>query len=322
MPKECLRIENLKTYFHTSEGIVRAVDGVSLSIKEGETVGVVGESGCGKSMLAMSILRLISDPPGKIESGEIYFRGRDILKLPADEMLSIRGNSISMVFQEPMTSLNPVFTVGYQLIEPLMLHQRLNKRDAAKRAVELLELVRLPRAVELLDRYPHELSGGMKQRVMIAMAISGSPALLIADEPTTALDVTVQAQILDLMGSLKEKLNTSIMLITHDLGIVAEMCNHVAVMYAGKIVEEAEAGKIYRTPSHPYTRGLLQSKPTIDMDLVKLNFIPGQVPNPLKMPAGCHFHPRCGMATDICREASPVLREVNEGHRVSCWLYE
>lgn len=316
-----LKIKNLKTYFYTDEGIVKAVDDVSLRINKGETLCVVGESGCGKSITAMSILRLIPNPPGKIEGGEIVFEGRDILKLSEEEVRSIRGNKISMIFQEPMTSLNPVFTIGSQIIEAIMLHQNLDKKAAIEKAIEALKLVGIPRADEIINSYPHELSGGMRQRAMIAMAMVCNPTLLIADEPTTALDVTIQAQILDLMRKLKQETKTSIMLITHDLGVVAEMADYVSVMYSGKVVEEANVLELFKNPLHPYTLGLLESKPQIHVDKEKLYSIPGQVPSPFDLPKGCYFYPRCERAMNICKECVPKLKEINDGHYVSCHLY-
>lgn len=316
-----LQIKNLKTYFYTDEGIVKAVDDVSIRINKGETLCVVGESGCGKSITAMSILRLIPNPPGRIEEGEIIFEGRDLLKLSEEEVRSIRGNKISMIFQEPMTSLNPVFTIGNQIVEAIMLHQNLNKKAAVEKAVEVLKLVGIPRSDEIINAYPHELSGGMRQRVMIAMAMVCNPKLLIADEPTTALDVTIQAQILDLMRKLKEETKTSIMLITHDLGVVAEMADYISVMYSGKIVEEAEVSKLFKNPLHPYTAGLMESKPQIHIDKEKLYAIPGQVPSPFDLPKGCYFYPRCERAMDICEQCAPKLKQIHEGHYVACHLY-
>ncbi|CDF58488.1 ABC transporter ATP-binding protein [Thermobrachium celere] len=319
---ELLSIKNLKTYFYTEDGVIKAVDDVSLTIREGETLGVVGESGCGKSITAMSILKLIPNPPGKIVSGEIIFEGKDLTKATDSEIRKIRGNKISVIFQEPMTSLNPVFTIGDQIIEAIVLHQNMNREQAREKAIDMLKLVGIPRANEVVDAYPHELSGGMRQRAMIAMAMACNPKLLIADEPTTALDVTIQAQILDLMRELKNKTNTSIMLITHDLGVVAEMADHVVVMYAGKIVEEADVFEIFKNPLHPYTIGLLESKPILNQDKERLNSIPGQVPNPLNMPEGCYFHPRCSKAMDICRKEQPKLCSVKDGHKVACHLYK
>lgn len=319
---DLLNIKNLKTYFYTEDGVIKAVDDVSLSIKEGETLGVVGESGCGKSITAMSILRLIPNPPGKIIDGEIIFDGEDLTKVSDAHIRKIRGNKISVIFQEPMTSLNPVFTIGDQIIEAIVIHQNMNQEQARKKAIEMLKLVGIPRAEEVVDAYPHELSGGMRQRAMIAMAMACNPKLLIADEPTTALDVTIQAQILDLMRDLKNKTNTSIMLITHDLGVVAEMADHVVVMYAGKVVEEANVLEIFKNPMHPYTVGLLESKPILNQDKDRLNSIPGQVPNPLNMPEGCYFHPRCSKAMDICKKQQPTLSTVKDGHKVACHLYQ
>ncbi|OPJ60785.1 ABC transporter ATP-binding protein [Clostridium oryzae] len=322
MEEKLLEVRNLRTYFYTEEGVVKAVDDVSFKIGEKETLAVVGESGCGKSITAMSIMRLIPNPPGKIEGGEIVFKGRDLLKLDKNEIRNVRGNQISVIFQEPMTSLNPVFTIGNQIEESLILHKGIGKSEARKVAIEMLELVKIPRAGNIVNCYPHELSGGMRQRVMIAMAICCNPKLIIADEPTTALDVTIQAQILDILRDLKEKVNTSIMLITHDLGVVAEMADYVVVMYAGKIVEESPVIELYKNPKHPYTVGLLKSKPRINHHQDMLYSIPGQVPNPLDMPRGCYFNPRCSMAKDICRTIAPELKKVEEGHSVSCWLYE
>lgn len=323
MAKNLVEFKNLKTYFHTSDGVVKAVNDVSFKIKEGETVCVVGESGCGKSVTAMSLMRLIPNPPGRIESGEILFEGKDILKLTEAEMRNIRGNDVSVIFQEPMTSLNPVFKVGDQICEAIILHQKLSKEAAEKKAIEVLKIIGIPRAEEIMKAYPHELSGGMRQRVMIAMAVSCNPKLLIADEPTTALDVTIQAQILDLMRDIKKKLNTSIMLITHDLGVVAEMADYVVVMYAGKIIEEAPVEELFKNPLHPYTIGLLKSKPVLNKETGKrLYSIPGQVPNPIGMPDNCYFSSRCEKCMKVCKEKQPHLINVNERHKVACWLYE
>ena len=321
MTKNLVEFKNVKTYFYTEDGTVKAVDGVSFKIKEGQTLGVVGESGCGKSVAAMSLLRLIPNPPGKIIDGQIVFDGKNVLDLTDDEMRAIRGNDISVIFQEPMTSLNPVFTIGQQISEVLILHQKMSKLEAKQRAVEMLKLVGIPRAEGIVDCHPHELSGGMRQRAMIAMAIACNPKLLIADEPTTALDVTIQAQILDLMRSLKEKLNSSIMLITHDLGVIAEMADYVVVMYCGKVIEEAPVKELFANPLHPYTVGLLQSKPALNQDTHRLYSIPGQVPNPLNLPEDCHFSPRCKKNGQQCKEAEPQLISISENHRVACWLY-
>ena len=322
MANNLVEFKGLKTYFYTEEGIVKAVDGVSFNIRPGETVGVVGESGCGKSVTAMSLMRLIPNPPGKIAGGEILFKGQNVLDLSDEDMRKIRGNAISVIFQEPMTSLNPVFTIGYQIGEVLELHQNMDKVQAEKKSIEMLKLVGIPRADEIVKSYPHELSGGMRQRAMIAMALACNPELLIADEPTTALDVTIQAQILDLMRNIKDKLNTSIMLITHDLGVIAEMADYVVVMYCGKIIEEAPVRELFANPMHPYTVGLLNSKPVINKDIDRLYSIPGQVPNPIGLPEDCHFCPRCEKAMKKCHEGEPHLINVNENHKVACWLYE
>ncbi|GLC29298.1 ABC transporter ATP-binding protein [Clostridium omnivorum] len=319
--KDLVEFKNLKTHFFTEDGIVKAVNDVSFKIKEGETVGVVGESGCGKSVTAMSLMRLIPNPPGRIVAGEILFEGRNVLNLSDSEMREIRGNEISVIFQEPMTSLNPVFTIGEQIEEVIILHQNLSKVEARKKAIEMLKLVGIPRAEEVVDSYPHELSGGMRQRAMIAMAVSCNPKLLIADEPTTALDVTIQAQILDIMKNLKDKLNTSIMLITHDLGVIAEMADYVIVMYAGKVVEEAPVIELFKNPMHPYTVGLLNSKPILNKDRERLYSIPGQVPNPIGMPENCYFSERCEKCLKLCKEKQPRLKQVSENHKVACWLY-
>lgn len=322
MSENLVQIKNLKTYFYTEDGIVKAVDDVSFNIRKGEIIGVVGESGCGKSVTAMSIMRLIPSPPGKIVGGEILFENKKILELKDNEMRKIRGNDIAVIFQEPMTSLNPIFTIGYQIQEVIMLHQKLNKVQSKKKAVEMLKLVGVPRADEIVECYPHELSGGMRQRAMIAMAVSCNPKLLIADEPTTALDVTIQAQILDIMRDLKKKLNTSIMLITHDLGVIAEMAEYVVVMYAGKVIEEAPVIELFKNPMHPYTEGLMKSKPSLDKDVERLYSIPGQVPNPINMPEECYFCVRCPKAIDICRKQQPSIKEIRPGHKVACFLYD
>lgn len=320
MNKTLVEVRDLKVYFHTDKGIVKSVNGVSFNINEGETIGIVGESGCGKSVTAMSLMKLL--PTSKIEGGEIIFQGKDILKMNENELMGIRGNEISMIFQEPMTSLNPAFTVGNQIIEGIMLHQDLSKEEAKKKVIDMIKLVEIPRAEEIYNSYPHELSGGMRQRIMIAMALSCNPKLLIADEPTTALDVTIQAQVLDIMKNIKEKLNTSIMMITHDLGVVAEMCDKVAVMYAGKIIEVAEVVELFKNPKHPYTIGLLKSKPILGENKGKrLYSIPGQVPNPIGIPDSCYFSDRCEKVCDKCRTQIPPLIELNDGHSIACWLY-
>lgn len=320
--KNLLEVKNLKTYFYTEDGVVPAVDGVDFELKPGQTLGIVGESGCGKSVTSISILRLVPNPPGRIVEGEILFEDKDLVQATEREMQNIRGNDIAMIFQEPMTSLNPVFTIGKQIMEAIMLHQKLDKRAARERCIEMLKLVGIPRAEQAIDEYPHQFSGGMRQRAMIAMALSCNPKLLIADEPTTALDVTIQAQIIELMKELKEKLNTAIILITHDLGVVAEMCEHVIVMYAGKVVEEADVMDLFTDPKHPYTVGLMRSKPSLDDNHDRLEVIPGAVPNPLDMPEGCTFHPRCPHAMDICKEKAPHLIHNEKGRKVRCWLYE
>ena len=316
-----LEVNSLQTHFRTPDGVNRAVDGVSFQVGEGETLAVVGESGCGKSVTANSILRLIPEPPGKI-AGSIRFRGVDLLQLSDKEMRRVRGNDISMIFQEPMTSLNPVLTVGRQLGETLRLHQRVSRREADARAVEMLRLVGIPEAKRRLGEYPHQLSGGMRQRVMIAIALSCRPKLLIADEPTTALDVTIQAQILDLMKDLKSKVGAAIILITHDLGIVAEVAERVMVMYAGRKVEEASVEKLFRTPRHPYTQGLFGAVPKLGSSLAghatKLAEIPGLVPSLKQRIPGCVFATRCASATDLCRQSAPALELKASGHLAAC----
>ncbi len=321
-----LEVENLQTHFGTPDGVVRAVEGVSFHVDAGETLGIVGESGCGKSVTAMSILRLIQEPPGKI-AGAIRFEGRNLLEVPEPEMRDIRGNAISMIFQEPMTSLNPVLTVGRQIGETLQLHQGLSARDAEKRAVEMLVLVGIPAPERRVREYPHQLSGGMRQRVMIAMALACNPRLLIADEPTTALDVTIQAQILDLMRDLKRRMGSAIMLITHDLGVVAEMCQRVVVMYAGRKVEEGAVEEIFARPMHPYTRGLLGSVPKLGSSLVdggrsKLAEIAGLVPSLRQKIVGCPFAGRCPMATELCSRVAPAIETKALGHLVACHYAE
>jgi oligopeptide/dipeptide ABC transporter ATP-binding protein len=320
MSEKLVDIRNLKTYFYTEDGVVPAVDGVSLYIKRGETLGVVGESGCGKSQSALSVMQLVSKPAGKIVSGEILFEGDDLLKKSEAEMRKIRGNDISMIFQEPMTSLNPVYTIGDQIAEAIVLHQGLNYKDAMEKAAEMLRLVGIPLPERRVKEYPHQLSGGMRQRVMIAMALSCNPKLLIADEPTTALDVTIQAQILELMKKLKKELGMAIMLITHDLGVVAEMCERIVVMYGGKVVEEGDAVSIFKSPLHPYTEGLLKSVPRMDEDVEVLHVIEGVVPNPLHLPTGCRFHPRCPVAIDKCKEVQPEFEQIAPGRYVACFL--
>jgi peptide/nickel transport system ATP-binding protein len=321
-----LEIDDLKTHFFTRDGVVRAVDGVSYSLARGETLGVVGESGCGKSITALSVLRLVPSPPGRIVGGAIRFEGSDLLTRSEAEMRQLRGNDISMIFQEPMTSLNPVLTIGHQIAETLTLHQGLSRRAALDRAVEMLTLVRIPEAERRIRQYPHHLSGGMRQRVMIAMALSCNPKVLIADEPTTALDVTIQAQILNLMHELKQKLDTAVILITHDLGVVAETAQRVVVMYAGRKVEEAPVAELFAAPLHPYTRGLMASVPrlgaALDDQRHRLTEIPGMVPSLRDMPRGCSFAPRCGFATERCRGEFPPLETARPGHAVACWNWQ
>ncbi|MBA7644629.1 Oligopeptide transport ATP-binding protein OppD [subsurface metagenome] len=319
--EELLKVSDLKTYFFTHEGTVKAVDGIGFSIKQGETLGIVGESGCGKSVTALSIMRLIADPPGKIVSGEVFFEGKNLLELDNKEIRDIRGKKISMIFQEPMTSLDPVFTIGYEIMETLQIHQGLKKQEARQKAIEALKIVGMPDAEKRVDSYPHELSGGMRQRAMIAMALSCNPTLLIADEPTTALDVTIQAQILRLINDLKMKLGTSVMLITHDLGVIAEMCDHVAVMYAGHIVEYSDVDTLFSNPLHPYTKGLNKSIPRLDLEVERLDAIKGLVPNLIDLPAGCPFHPRCDYWSKTCLKDMPPLTEVENRHLAKCHLY-
>ena len=320
-----LQVEDLQTHFFTAIGRVRAVDGVSYALKAGETLGVVGESGCGKSVSALSILRLVANPPGRIVGGAVRFQGRNLLELSDSEMERIRGNEISMIFQEPMTSLNPLYTVGKQIAEAVALHQGLSRRDAWDRAVDMLRRVYIPEPERRAHAYPHQLSGGMRQRVMIAMALACNPEVLIADEPTTALDVTIQAQILDLMRELQETFGTAIVLITHDMGVVAENADRVVVMYAGRKVEEADAAELFDNPGHPYTKGLLGSIPHLDTAArsgarrPRLNEIKGMVPSLFNLPQGCSFAPRCGLATDQCRAEAPPLEQHRPGHFIACW---
>jgi peptide/nickel transport system ATP-binding protein len=324
-PQTVLQLDDLQTHFFTPVGTVRAVDGVSYELKSGETLGVVGESGCGKSVSALSILRLVANPPGRIVGGAIRFEGRNLLELSESEMERIRGNDISMIFQEPMTSLNPLYTVGKQIAEAVALHQGLGKSDAWDRAVDMLRRVYIPEPERRAYAYPHQLSGGMRQRVMIAMALSCNPKVLIADEPTTALDVTIQAQILDLMRELQETFGTAIVLITHDMGVVAENADRVVVMYAGRKVEEADAAELFDNPGHPYTKGLLGSIPHLDTAArsgarrTRLNEIKGMVPSLFNLPQGCSFAPRCSLASDQCRAVRPTLEQQRPGHWIACW---
>ncbi|MYC72679.1 MAG: ABC transporter ATP-binding protein [Gemmatimonadetes bacterium] len=314
-----LEVRDLRTYFHTEEGVARAVDGVSFAVGRGQTLGLVGESGCGKSVSAFSIMRLVPDPPGRIEDGQILLKGRDLLVLDEEEMRRVRGDDIAMIFQEPMTSLNPVLTCGFQIAEAVVLHQQVPMQEARTRAIEMLQLVGIPAPEQRIDEYPHQLSGGMRQRVMIAMALSCNPDVLIADEPTTALDVTIQAQILALLESLQESLQMAIVMITHDLGVIAETADQVAVMYAGQIVEYAETQALFTSPWHPYTRGLLRSIPRLDAEQERLDIIPGVVPDARAFPPGCRFAPRCPLADDHCRAEAPPLEEIEAGHWASCW---
>jgi len=315
-----LQVRDLKTYFYTDAGVVKAVDGVSYDLKEGETLGLVGESGCGKSVSALSILRLIANPPGKIVGGEIFFEGKDLLKISEEEIRNIRGNHIAMIFQEPMTSLNPVLTVGLQIGEALELHRNMNKKEAREEILRLLKMVGIPDPERRMNDYPHQFSGGMRQRVMIAMALSCNPKLLIADEPTTAVDVTIQAQLLEVVKELTSRLGTAVMLITHNLGVVARHVNRMAVMYAGRIVEQGPAAEVYAHPQHPYTIGLLASVPRLDKPRKeRLAPIDGQPPNLILLPPGCSFMPRCSHRMEICSNERPELRPVGDGHFTACW---
>ncbi|MBV6395212.1 MAG: Oligopeptide transport ATP-binding protein OppD [Anaerolineales bacterium] len=323
--KPLLEVKNLKTYFYTEDGTVRAVDGVNFDVYPGEVMGLVGESGCGKSVTSLSIMRLISKP-GKVAEGEILLDGQNLLAISENEMTKVRGNRISMIFQQPQTALNPVFKVGDQIAEVLNIHQNFGKEAGYKRAVEMLQMVGIPDAERRVEAYPHELSGGMAQRVMIAMALACLPELLIADEPTTALDVTIQAQILDLIRELRKNMGTSVILITHDLGVVAEMCERVAVMYAGEIVEQAEVQDLFDKPLHPYTLGLIGSIPVLGEIKERLDVIPGSVPNLVNLPPGCRFAPRCQArikyGLEICTDTKPDLIEARDNHFVRCWLYQ
>ena len=324
MAAPLLDIRGLKTHFATDDGIVRAVDGVDIAIQRGETVGVVGESGCGKTVTAMSVLKLIAMPPGRIVEGEILWQGRDLVPLNAEEMDRIRAKEIAMVFQEPMTSLNPVYTIGEQIAEVLRRHEGLSRRAALGKTIEMLRLVQIPNPARRVHDYPHQFSGGMRQRVMIAIALSCGPKLLIADEPTTALDVTIQAQILELLTDMKSRFGMAIMLITHAMGVVAETAQRVVVMYAGQVIEEAPVEQVFANPRHPYTQGLIRSIPRIDKAATtkaRLEAIPGVVPSLIDPPPGCRFAPRCRFAMPVCREAIPPLREVGSGHKVACVLW-
>jgi peptide/nickel transport system ATP-binding protein len=314
-----LELNNLRTYYATGYGVAKAVDGVSFSLAENRTLGIVGESGCGKSVTALSIMRLVPMPPGYFAGGEIFWKGNNILKLPEEGMQRIRGNEIAMIFQEPMSSLNPVFTCGSQIMEQILLHRTISRQETRERSVELLHLVGIPDPSQRFSAYPHELSGGMRQRVMIAMALSCNPALLIADEPTTALDVTVQAQILDLIGQLQSDTGMSVMLITHDFGVIAELCEEVIVMYASGIVEKGAVKQIFSNPLHPYTRGLLKSIPRLGSKRERLHVIEGSVPSANRLPDGCRFAGRCPLADDRCRRDAPVLESFEPGHEAACW---
>lgn len=321
MNEMLLQVNHLQTNFYTESGVVKAVNDVSFAIREGETVCIVGESGCGKSITALSLMQLIPEN-GKVEGGEINFAGKNLLNLSKKDIRRLRGNEIGMIFQEPMTSLNPVFTIGEQMIEPIQEHLLLSKKDAYKKAMELITMLGIPNAEKIVNLYPHELSGGMLQRIMIAIALSCNPKLIIADEPTTALDVTIQAQILDLLRDIKKEFNTSMLLITHDLGVVAEMADYVVVMYAGKVVEEGPVLELFKNPQHPYTKGLLKAKPVIGERKDRLYTIAGQVPNLVDLGEACYFADRCEHAMDICRMKQPVLTEMAKGQKTACWLYE
>jgi peptide/nickel transport system ATP-binding protein/oligopeptide transport system ATP-binding protein len=317
--EKLLEVRGLRTHFHTDRGLFRAVDGIDFSVGRGRTVGLVGESGCGKSVTSLSVMGLVASPPGQVEADAILFEGRDVLGLSADERRRLRGGKMSMIFQEPMTSLNPVHTIGQQIVEAILAHTQLSPQAAKARAIEMLELVRIPSAKQRVDDYPHLLSGGMRQRVMIAMALSCEPALLIADEPTTALDVTIQAQILDLLQDLQRRLGMAMLIITHDLGVIAEIADEVVVMYAGKIVESAPVDALFADPQHPYTIGLLGSIPRIEVDRERLSTIEGSVPSPNNQPKGCRFAPRCPFADSRCHLEPPPLRDLGPEHRVACW---
>ncbi|GLC88170.1 ABC transporter ATP-binding protein [Lysinibacillus piscis] len=319
--EKVLEVKNLQTYFYSSEGIAKAVDGVSFTLHKGETLGIVGESGCGKSMTSLSLLRLVPSPPGKIINGEILLNNTDLLKLSDEELRKIRGNKISMIFQEPMTSLNPVLTVGEQIAETIRLHQGLSRKEAWQKAVEMIRLVGIPAPEKRAKQEPYQLSGGMRQRIMIAMALACTPDVLIADEPTTALDVTIQAQIIDIIRNLQQQLGMSIIFITHDLGVVAEICDKIAVMYAGQVVEEGATDSIFAKPLHPYTNGLIQSLPKLYEDQEELSTIHGTVPSTYDYPIGCRYAERCPFATDLCHDQQPDLMTVVDDKKVRCWMY-
>ncbi|AJC73579.1 peptide ABC transporter ATP-binding protein [Pseudothermotoga hypogea DSM 11164 = NBRC 106472] len=319
--KPVLSVKNLKTYFYTEDGIVKAVDGVDFDVYQGETLGIVGESGCGKSVTALSILRIL-DEKGKIVEGQVLLDGVDLTKIEEQEMRKIRGKDIAIIFQEPMVALNPVFTIGDQIMEAIMLHQKVDEKTARNMAIELLRKVGIPEPEKRIDQYPHELSGGMRQRAMIAMALSCKPKVLIADEPTTALDVTIQAQIMELMKELQREYGMAIMLITHDLGLIAENADRVVVMYAGKVVEYADVKTLFNDPKHPYTWGLLHAIPRLDIEQTRLYNIPGVVPDPLHFPSGCKFHPRCEFKEERCTREEPQLIEVDQNHTVRCFFWQ
>ena len=322
MSEPLLTVRDLKTFFRTDGGVARAVDGVSFTLKKGETLGLVGESGCGKSVTSLSVMRLVPEPPGEIVSGDVRFNGRNLLSLDEAALQGVRGNDIAMIFQEPMTSLNPVFTCGDQIDEAVMLHQGLGRRAARAITVDMLNLVGIPDPDQRANEYPHQLSGGMRQRVMIAMALCCNPELLIADEPTTALDVTIQAQILELLDRLQREFGMAVLMITHDLGGIAEVADRVAVMYAGKIVETGTVDEIFANPQHPYTRGLLESIPKLNEEKSRLSVIPGTVPDATRFPAGCRFAPRCSLAEDVCEAEEPRLEPTSGGRFVACWMAE
>ncbi len=317
-----LEVKGLKTYFYTDDGVIPAVDGIDFVLEERETIGIVGESGCGKSVTLLSIMRLISTPPGRIIAGQILLKGQDLLQKTEKEMCSIRGNDIAMIFQEPMTSLNPVLTIGTQIIEAIIIHQKLHKKQARCKAIEMLKSVSIPSPKLCLKEYPHQLSGGMRQRVMIAMALSCQPQLLIADELTTALDVTIQDQVLDLLNNIRNEMNMPIIMITHNMGIIAELAEEVIVMYCGRIVERTDVNSLFEQPLHPYTQGLMNSIPKIYDDIDRLYAIKGMVPNPAEMPIACRFHPRCNIAEEHCYMEAPMLKEVKKGHYVACWIVQ
>jgi oligopeptide transport system ATP-binding protein len=317
-----LQVKDLRTYFHVDEGIVKAVDGVSFDLRKGETLGIVGESGSGKSVTNLSIINMIPNPPGRIAGGEVLFDGKDLLKMPIGELRNIRGNKISMIFQDPMTSLNPYLRISTQMIETIVLHQGLDKKAAKDKAIEMLKLAGIPSPEKRIDQYPHQFSGGMRQRVMIAMSLSCNPEILIADEPTSALDVTIQAQILEIIKELTARLGTAVILITHSLGVVAGMCNNLCVMYAGRVVERGPTAMLFEDPKHPYTQGLIKSVPRLDkVSAERLFSIRGQPPNVIDLPDCCPFYPRCDKAKDICKRKYPATAEVGPGRAVSCWLY-